>query len=114
MWPRYTGENQRTLEPDDVAGICFLYPGEAPADAGVPDAGDDGGAADTGAPVDSGAGSDGGSESDARPADTGPGGRTERGRGGCGCRAEGSTSAGGWLLAVALLLWRRRRRPHRP
>ncbi|MCB9598429.1 MAG: matrixin family metalloprotease [Sandaracinaceae bacterium] len=39
MAPIYTGEEQRTLTADDVAGICYLYP--APV---MPDAGVDGGA----------------------------------------------------------------------
>lgn len=60
MFPSYTGETERSLEADDVDGICFLYPrtgcettrchaGETcdgaehcvpiPVDAGVPDSG---------------------------------------------------------------------------
>lgn len=36
MWPGYFGQLERTLERDDVDGICFLYPGPTVADGGVP------------------------------------------------------------------------------
>jgi len=113
MWPRYTGENQRTLEPDDVAGICFLYPAPGcategcppgqrcvmdacvPEDAGLP-------SRDAGTPTDAGARVvDGGVQRDAGPA--------PEERGGCGCRVGRRAAHPGWLALLALLLLRRRR-----
>lgn len=107
MWPRYTGENQRTLEPDDVAGICYLYPSAPGVDAGAPDAGgvDDAGASSIDA---------GGALADASPADAGSdafdAGPASRGGGGCGCAAAAPRGSGAPLLVSLLAWWWRRRR----
>jgi hypothetical protein len=95
MWPRYGGEEQRTLEPDDVAAICYLYPGAPGGDGGVLPV--DGGArTDGGAATDGGAG-DGGGSRDGGPATTR--------RGGCGCAVPGAGGpAGGGLGPFALAL----------
>ncbi len=106
MWPRYTGENQRTLEPDDVDGICFLYPAPGCDVSGCP-AGErclDGAcvALDAGLSRDAGRTRvDGGREPDGgAPPDAGlPGGA----EGGCGCRTAGGSRPG--LLALFALLW---------
>jgi hypothetical protein len=35
MYPRYAGDPQRTLEADDIAGLCYLYPPGILGDGGV-------------------------------------------------------------------------------
>lgn len=53
MWPGYFGQLGRTLENDDIEGICVLYNAPPSPDAGVePDAGGaDAGGADAGASI---------------------------------------------------------------
>ena len=138
MFPLYTGENQRTLEPDDVAGICYLYPapdcaasgcpaglrcvggtcvaddGGVPTDAGRADAGAlDAATGGDGGSIDGGS-IDGGSIDGGSAADGGEG----SGGDGCGCRAARSgRGARGLLFGVvglALFLIGRRRRGPRP
>jgi len=102
MAPVYTGEEQRTLAPDDVDGICYLYPAAATPDAGPPDL--DAGAADAGpaGATDGGAGFDAGVPADAGapPADDG----------GCACRATLPSRTWPPALAIAGLAQLARRR----
>lgn len=107
MAPIYTGEEQRTLTDDDVAGICYLYPAPPGSDAGVA-------TIDAGPPPMPDAGSitlDAGSmalDAGGAPADAGPGAEPD---GGCSCRAtrrRGSAPAA--LVGLVLGLAGRRRR----
>lgn len=112
MAPVYAGEQQRTLETDDIAGICYLYPAPPGTDAGVP-------MVDAGSPptVDAGTTmSDAGTMAmgDAGPFDAGDAldaGAPPEESGGCSCRATGpeATSFTGAGLLLVLLGLRRRR-----
>jgi hypothetical protein len=96
--------------------------GGSPPDGGV-DAGADGGVSDGGLPPAADGGSDGGASGpDAGPPDAGeadagllPDGGADPGplifQPSCGCRTEAQVS---WAVGLALLVARRRRRPHHP
>jgi MYXO-CTERM domain-containing protein len=107
---------KRTLEPDDRAGVCGIYPAAAPrcppgAACTCPPPGTDAG-------QDAGGGSPDASPADAPPADAPPADAGKASSGdGCGCEAGGRSAQRSWpaVLLVAAALGRRRRRgltPH--
>ncbi|MBX3270194.1 MAG: matrixin family metalloprotease [Sandaracinaceae bacterium] len=103
MAPVYTGEEQRTLTADDIAGICYLYPAPPPPpiDAGV-------------APPDAGAPSDAGSVAPDAGSVASDAGAAPEDRGGCACRAVPSPAPRlPALLLLGLALVARSRRTNR-
>jgi hypothetical protein len=109
MYPVFTGDEQASLERDDVDGICFLYPrAGCEATRCAPGERCDGagrcvGGVDAGAPIDAGAGDGGPADAgavdggDASAADAGAGGMDAGappaggGRSaGCGCAVPGA------------------------
>ncbi|MEZ4338314.1 MAG: hypothetical protein R3B82_16965 [Sandaracinaceae bacterium] len=117
MAPIYAGEAQRTLEADDVAGICYLYPAPPGTDAGVP-------MLDAGVPmldagtVPSDAGTTPMSDASMTAFDGGEapadGGAPPGESGGCSCRAvPPRPTVGAWTFVLGLLVWRRGRQGRR-
>ncbi len=92
MTPGYFGQAGRTLESDDIEGICFLYPSTSAADAGVPDT--DGGIAG-----DAAIGSDAGT--------------TPASEAGCSVSRFNHSGSGhiSYIVMAALGVWVGRRRP---
>jgi len=121
MYPSTSPDDlqKRTLEPDDRAGVCAIYPAAAspcPAGGGscaCPPPGPDGGQ-DAGVSNDAGTNADAGTNTDGRPADAG---RKSSG-GGCSCETAGRSPERSWpvlvFLAVALVATRRSSRGPRP
>jgi hypothetical protein len=110
---------KRTLEPDDRAGVCAIYPAAAspcPAGGGscaCPPPGPDGGQ-DAGVDAGPNTNDDAGPNTDGRPADAGK----KSSGGGCSCETAGQPSERCWpvlvFLAVALVATRRSSRGPRP
>ena len=121
MYPSTSPDDlqKRTLEPDDRAGACAIYPAAAspcPAGGGscaCPPPGPDGGQ-DAGVSNDAGTNADAGTNTDGRPADAD---RKSSG-GGCSCETAGRSPERSWpalvFLAVALVATRRSSRGPRP
>jgi hypothetical protein len=120
MWPRYTGENQRTLEADDIAGICYLYPAASCTETGCPSGetcvDDVCIAADAGMAMDGSITPDAATEAgtpdasldaavDGTPADGPDLPPASRSRGGCGCRTTPGERDVGGTVSLALLLF---------